>query len=931
MERPWFIGQPAPPNYVAGLGRGAMGFTTRSDIGPARNLVSDPSAAPSGPLGRGAGPSVLGKRPREEGEGDPEEQQGGEEADEFATGNNLEDEHLFASLPYEKDDEEADRVWDEIDERMDSKRRARREEAKRKELEEFRKKNPKIQSRFADIKPDLKEVSYDEWAAIPNPGDFGRAHRKQDRTGNSYTPVPDSILKGAIQAGQMNTSIDSGLRSGLSSFVPPSSSSSSSSPTDVLDLTQVSAARKSMLAAQLQMKSDSVSGQTNVDATGYLTDLNALNFGTADVGDIARLRVLFQSVTSSNPEEYQGWIAAARLEELDGKISAARKLLKKGCELCKDSPNVWLEAARLHPPDEAKVILANAVKELPKSSAIWIQAANLETNVENKKKVLRRALTFAPNSESLWKAAIELERPEDAKILLGRAVECLPNCIDMWIALANLESYESAKRVLNSAREKNPTELRIWICAAKLEEANSKIDRLDLLIKTAIEVLKNHQVNLSRSDWLEEAKRAEKSEAPHTCAAIVRTTIGQGLEDDEKKKTWLQDAENVLVQGHPHTARSILRHAVSLFPSKKSLWIDFALLEKNHGSRDSLDALLVQAVANCPKAEVLWLMAAKEKWLADDVDAARSILREAFIQNPLSERICLAAVKLEQKNNQPLRARAILGKARENAGTQKVWIKSIKLERQLGNVETERQIIQNALKIFPKNDKMWLLSAQLEAAVSSDEASRRIFRQALELCPHSANLWIHGSRLEEKVSAATARSFLDRARLKNPKSPRLWLEAIRVEQRAGATVAAQALLAKALQDCPDSGLLWAEAIRMEPHQKQRSKVVVALQHCDNDPTVIAAVARVFFNDGKVKKARAWITRSLSAGPDIGDTWALSYKLELQAGSPESQAQVLTRCATANPHKGELWSLVSKSRDTASLPIEERLKKVALLV
>jgi pre-mRNA-processing factor 6 len=31
-----FIGKPAPPNYVAGLGRGATGFTTRSDIGPAR-------------------------------------------------------------------------------------------------------------------------------------------------------------------------------------------------------------------------------------------------------------------------------------------------------------------------------------------------------------------------------------------------------------------------------------------------------------------------------------------------------------------------------------------------------------------------------------------------------------------------------------------------------------------------------------------------------------------------------------------------------------------------------------------------------------------------------------------------------------------------------------------------------------------------------
>jgi len=37
MKRPNF-GKP-PPGYVAGLGRGATGFTTRSDIGPARQVV----------------------------------------------------------------------------------------------------------------------------------------------------------------------------------------------------------------------------------------------------------------------------------------------------------------------------------------------------------------------------------------------------------------------------------------------------------------------------------------------------------------------------------------------------------------------------------------------------------------------------------------------------------------------------------------------------------------------------------------------------------------------------------------------------------------------------------------------------------------------------------------------------------------------------
>ena len=37
-----FIGQTVPPGYQAGVGRGATGFTTRSDIGPARDVNDVP-------------------------------------------------------------------------------------------------------------------------------------------------------------------------------------------------------------------------------------------------------------------------------------------------------------------------------------------------------------------------------------------------------------------------------------------------------------------------------------------------------------------------------------------------------------------------------------------------------------------------------------------------------------------------------------------------------------------------------------------------------------------------------------------------------------------------------------------------------------------------------------------------------------------------
>lgn len=48
-----FLGMVAPAGYVAGVGRGATGFTTRSDIGPARDSTEIPMeekpAAPTAP------------------------------------------------------------------------------------------------------------------------------------------------------------------------------------------------------------------------------------------------------------------------------------------------------------------------------------------------------------------------------------------------------------------------------------------------------------------------------------------------------------------------------------------------------------------------------------------------------------------------------------------------------------------------------------------------------------------------------------------------------------------------------------------------------------------------------------------------------------------------------------------------------------------
>jgi pre-mRNA-processing factor 6 len=61
--------------------------------------------------------------------------------------------------------------------------------------------------------------------------------------------------------------------------------------------------------------------QTTVNKEGYMTDLNSIKISTeTEISDLKKARALLKSVVLSNPKNSSGWIAAARVEELDGKV-----------------------------------------------------------------------------------------------------------------------------------------------------------------------------------------------------------------------------------------------------------------------------------------------------------------------------------------------------------------------------------------------------------------------------------------------------------------------------------------------------------------------------------------------------------------------------------------------------------------------------------
>lgn len=119
--------------------------------------------------------------------------------------------------------------------------------------------------------------------------------------------------------------------------------------------------------------------------------------------------MLFDSLVKSNPKHAPGWIAAACLEEHAGRMVAARKLIKAGCEQCPKSDDVWLEAARLH------------VRELWYSLCI---VADIPSRIMTMQK------SFLPTLFNMLARASRsgLQQPTSNKMLNRRNVSCVKVC-----------------------------------------------------------------------------------------------------------------------------------------------------------------------------------------------------------------------------------------------------------------------------------------------------------------------------------------------------------------------------------------------------------------------------------------------------------------------------------------------------------------------
>lgn len=900
MERKAFLDQEPPPGYVAGIGRGATGFTTSADSGPVRFQ-----------------PNL------------DDEDENGDNEDELKFQDDDEGGILGLELK-DKDDDEADRIYEEIDRKMN----LRNKNKSTGDLElSTSETSDKIKGQFTDLKRALTSVNDNEWANIPEVGDITRRNKRtrllEQQQQRTYA-MPDSVIAGAGSMGSLNSN------------------------DEVTNFQSISQAKDLLLSKQL----DQIAGTSDNNNENIAKELEELQNNDSKIQDIKKGRLVLASLRKTEPRKSNSWIASARLEEQANNYTAAKKFIIEGCHNVPHNPDIWLENIRIHQKTAegtkfCKAIVNEGLKFNIKSEKLWLKAFELEnkTDIVSRRKILMKGLEFIPTNVELWKSLVNLEdSKEDVQKLLTKAVELCPKEWDFWLTLINLSNYDDAKSLLNKARKALTDNYMVWIIACKLEEREKDdipIEKLNKLLAKGFKELEKNTVDkshlLSKAGWLNQAIDANLEGFTKTSSAIVKVTLDS--DGKESLDEWLDDAEKLILKREFRVAHFIYEYIIDKFPNNIESWLSLILSMKNSQDFDEskLFEYYSKAVNLNQDNELLLLMYAKDKWLlGNDVEGARMILSDASSKLPTSENIWLARIKLEVKNHNYQEAMSISTDSIDKIPTSsaRVWFKHIHLMRFLARkkivtleVSDFLSLTTQALDLFPEEPKLYLQKSLVLVDFDLVKQAREVLSTGTKKCPNSIEIWINLAWVDEKYfkTVIRARSVLDTAILKNPTSDKLWEAKIKLERRQNDRTAAQQITNKALKIFPSSSSIWIQHLSLIPKMSQRKNAFLdAMRNTNNSTSILLSIGVFFWLDGKFLKAKSWFERALTSNKQSGESWGWLYCFIDKYGSAQEKLGLLRNLKKNydDINDGETWNHVNKDLDNFEKTPKEIIELVS---
>lgn len=136
-------------------------------------------------------------------------------------------------------------------------------------------------------------------------------------------------------------------------------------------------------------------------------------------------------------------------------------------------------------------------------------------------------------------------------------------------------------------------------------------------------------------------------------------------------------------------------------------------------------------------------MYAKHLWKKENnVDGAIQILKDGLHNLEGEEELYLALVKLYKEKRQYDEARQLLIKGRQKCDSNRIWMQSAQIEREVGNPDQARKILDTAIEKYPGFYKLYLIQATLRVDEGEYEAARKIYETSVTACKPVPQLWI---------------------------------------------------------------------------------------------------------------------------------------------------------------------------------------------
>lgn len=912
MERKSFLDQEPPPGYIPGIGRGATGFVTQADLGSSKKV-----------------PILAFQKTSNDGRFDDSE------------------ESLTPILTLnQKEDIEADKIYDEIEKYLEKNRNKRRKHNtattpdNERDNEKVKVENKsvsnsiaEISEQFQDVKQGLSTVSVEEWANLPESGDFTRRNkrlRNELQEQQRFYRNSDMIALALKDQGATDIALDE-ANAEIENRIDNNDNDNTNGDDDNVDLFKLAKTKDRLLENQIKLgiSSKLTSG---IDKNEYLGLLDP-HKSQYNIGDYKRTRKLFAKLRETSPSNPKNWIASARLEFDAKKLKRAKELIQEGCEKCPKSEEIWLTNLEMNANDvqTSKVIVADAIKFNYKSLKLWLKATELELDNLSKVRVLRKALEWLPKSFELWLAIVDYEDDKEIAIrMLEKATSIIPNSLDLWMKLSSLkEGKESIKVLIDSiqhiAKEKH---YLVWINVSKIEEKTTMNEvKISRYINKAFESI-NCDINV---EWYKQAETCENEGLKWTCRAIILKALET---DTNEVSKLLESAESHYSLGHLEISNSIYTFMTSKYPQDLATWKQYLIMKKKLKDYNNLFLIYEMAVSSLPNIVELYIMYSNDKIKYDqDFVKVRDILSDGLDKNSKSEQLWFYAIDFESRFGSLDIARDLFTdclKAIDNPSVE-LWIKKAGLERKLNDYESALSTISGSLIVYPNENLLYQEKSDILTKLDEVEESVTTLQQGISNCNKNELLYVSLAALYEKKrnNVIKARSILDESLSLHPKSDILHHARIKLELDANNKTHAQRLLSKAITLIPTSALLWVDNIKLATKQQVKNTYVLALKKTNDDPLIILTIAKDLWKSGRIAKSNQFFKACLDKDDEFGDFYIYYYAFLLKFGTREEMKNLEDEMLNKEKLHGYLWGKVSKENEARNVPDLQLLREAAV--